>query len=147
MERVLSEILSDKGGRVVCVHPETSVESAAKTMKRERIGAILVIHDDQLSGIMTERDILNRVVAEGKPPGEIKVSEIMTHDVIVIDPGCTVRQAMQIVSEKRLRHLPVLRDGRLEGMLSAGDLTRSIVEEDEDVIDTLHEFIRGGYPG
>ncbi len=70
----------------------------------------------------------------------------MTEDVVVIDPSRTVRDAMNIVTSKRLRHLPVVRDGHLMGMVSGGDLTRSIVAQEEEVIDTLYEYIRGAYP-
>ena len=97
-------------------------------------------------GILTERDILNRLVAEGADAEEVRVEDIMTAEVVVIGPGRTIRDAMQVVTEKRLRHLPVVEDGHIVGMLSGGDLTRSIVAEEEGFIHTLYEYIYGSNP-
>jgi CBS domain-containing protein len=143
----LTKLLELKGSGVVGLAPEASVKEAANVMREAKIGALLVMRGDRLHGILTERDILNKIVAEGLDPSEIKVHEIMTSDVVVIGPNRTVREAMKIVTEKRLRHLPVVKDGHLVGVLSGGDLTRSIVAEEEDVIDTLYDYINGAYPG
>ncbi len=115
-------------------------------MKQKKIGALLVMRGDDLLGIFTERDILTKVVAEGLDTSDVKVQSIMSKEVVVIDPCRTVREAMQIVTERKLRHLPVVKNGKLIGMLSAGDLTRSIVAETEGVIGTLYEYIQGSYP-
>lgn len=131
---------------MVGVAPETTVMEAANEMRASKIGALLVMRDDRLVGILTERDILNKVVAENRAPDEVEVHEIMTKEVVVISPGRSVRDAMRIVTKKHLRHLPVVDDGQLVGMVSAGDLTRSIVAEEEDVIESLYMYIRGGYP-
>lgn len=146
METYLTELLKHKGDEVFGVSPETSVESAAKKMGQKKVGALLVIKGDDLVGIFTERDVLNKVVAKGLNAADVKVSAIMTKKVIAIDPRRTVREAMQIVTKKKLRHLPVVKEGSLVGMLSGGDLTRSIVAAEESHIDTLYEYIRGGYP-
>ena len=131
---------------MVGIAPETTVMEAANEMRASKIGALLVMRDDRLVGILTERDILNKVVAENRAPDEVEVHEIMTTEVVVISPGRSVRDAMRIVTKKHLRHLPVVDDGQLVGMVSAGDLTRSIVAEEEDVIESLYMYIRGGYP-
>ncbi len=146
METYLTELLSHKGGDVFGVAPETSVEEAAQIMGERKIGALLVMRDDELLGIFTERDILIKVVAKKLNAADIEVHSIMTKEVIVIDPRRTVREAMQIVTEKKLRHLPIVKEGQLVGMLSGGDLTRSIVNEAEGVIETLYEYIQGSYP-
>jgi CBS domain-containing protein len=146
VESTLTKLLDQKGGEVVGVLPETTVKEAANVMRRAKIGALLIIREDRLLGIVTERDILNKVVAEGLSADNVQVSEIMTKDVVVISPGRSVRDAMRIVTSKHLRHLPVVGDGRLVGVLSAGDLTRSIVAEEEVVIESLYEYIRGSYP-
>jgi CBS domain-containing protein len=143
----LTKLLELKGSGVVGLAPEASVKVAANVMREAKIGALLVMRGDRLHGILTERDILNKIVAEGLDASKIKVHEIMTSDVVVIGPNRTVREAMKIVTEKRLRHLPVVKDGHLVGVLSGGDLTRSIVAEEEDVIDTLYDYINGAYPG
>ncbi len=146
METALTKLIEKNGERVVRLAPDASVQEAAQEMRKAKIGALLIMRGDELLGIMTERDVLNKVVAEGLNAAEIKVHEIMTADVVVIDPRRSVRDAMNIVTVKRLRHLPVVRDGHLVGVVSGGDLTRSIVAEEEEVIDTLYDYIRGSYP-
>jgi len=147
VETYLTELLKHKGDDIFGVPPETNVKTAAKKMDKKSVGALLVMKGDQLLGIFTERDVLNKVVAKGLNPADVEVRSIMTKKVIAIDPHRTVREAMQIVTEKKLRHFPVVKEGRLIGMLSGGDLTRSIVAAEENHIDTLYEYIRGGYPG
>lgn len=146
METPLKELLKHKGSHVCHVDPDATVEEASCLMYRERVGALLVMHGEEVVGIFTERDLLNRVVAKGLTPSKTLVHEVMTSDVVVVRPGITVRDAMQIVTEKRIRHLPVVKDGRLCGMLSSGDLTRCIVAEEEGVIHTLMDYINGTYP-
>ena len=146
VDTTLTRLLEEKGKGVVGVAPETTVMEAANEMRAAKIGALLVMRDDRLVGILTERDILNKVVAENRAPDEVEVNEIMTTEVVVISPGRSIRDAMRIVTKKHLRHLPVVDDGQLVGMVSAGDLTRSIVAEEEDVIESLYMYIRGGYP-
>jgi CBS domain-containing protein len=147
METTLTILLEEKDRGVVGLAPDVTVREAAKTMRDARIGALLIMRDGKLVGILTERDVLNKVVAEGLNPDEVEVRDIMTRDVVVIDPSLSIRDAMRIVTVKKLRHLPVVRDGQLIGMVSGGDLTRSIVAEEEEVIETLHDYIRGSYPG
>ena len=146
METQLKELLRHKGSHVCHVEPESTVEDAASQMFAERVGALLVMHDDEVIGILTERDLLNRVLAQGLDPSNTLVHEVMTSDVLVVRPNITVRDAMMIVTEKRFRHLPVIEDGRLLGMVSSGDLTRWIVSEEEGVIHTLMDYIYGTYP-
>lgn len=116
-------------------------------MKKDGIGALLVMDGESIVGMLTERDIVFRVLVEKIEPSSIKVHEVMSKDVCVIDPGHTVREAMQVITEKRFRHLPVVGQGKLVGMISSGDLTRKIVAENEGVIDTLYDYIYGTYPG
>ena len=147
VETALRELLREKGSEVFDIEPTATVQDAAIKMRKERIGALLVMHSGELVGIVTERDILNGIVAEGASAEKISVQEIMTADVVVIDPNRTIRDAMTVVTEKRLRHLPVAKEGRILGMLSGGDLTRSIVAEEEGFINTLYDYINGTYPG
>jgi len=147
METSLTELLKHKGSRVIGIVPEATVEQAAKEMQKGKVGALLVLRGDVLLGILTERDVLNKVVAAGLNAAEVEVHVIMTKEVIVIDPRRTVREAMQVVTEKKLRHLPVVKDGQLMGVLSGGDLTRSVVAEGEGVINSLYDYISGSYPG
>ena len=143
----MTELLNHKGDHVISIAPETNVEEAAKMMRKERVGSLLVMRGKDMLGILTERDILNKVVAEGRTATDVSAHEIMTKKVVVIDPDRSVRDAMKVVTDKRLRHLPVVKDGHLIGMLSGGDLTRSIVAEEEGIINSLYDYIHGAYPG
>jgi CBS domain-containing protein len=104
------------------------------------------MHEEEVIGILTERDLLNRVLAQGLDPANTLVHEVMTCEVLVVRSNLTIRDAMLIVTEKRFRHLPVVEDGHLLGMVSSGDLTRWIVSEEEGVIHTLMDYTYGTYP-
>lgn len=149
MEQTLSDIIEEKKGRgrICQVNPEATVAEAAKMMKDERVGALLVMNEDWVIGVLTERDIVYRVLAVGRDILSTHVHEVMSKDVVVVKPTLTVPDAMQIVTEKRFRHLPVVKSGQLIGVVSSGDLTRRIVAEREGVIDTLYDYIYGTYPG
>lgn len=146
METYLAELLQHKGRAVFAVTPSVKVKTAAVKMRKNKIGALLVMEGRELLGIFTERDILTKIVAKGLDAADVEVQSIMTRKVIVIDPRRTVREAMQVVTERKLRHLPVVQDRKLIGMLSGGDLTRAIVAEAEGFIGTLYEYIQGEYP-
>jgi CBS domain-containing protein len=98
-------------------------------MNSENIGALLVMEGDKLTGIFTERDALNKVLAAGIDPTSTKVSEVMTKDPYCVDPSTTVEEAMSIVTDHRVRHLPILHNGSLVGLISSGDLTHWLVED------------------
>lgn len=147
MEMTLGQIIEEKGNRICRVDPEVSIDDAAKLMKRERVGGLLVMQGEQITGVLTERDIVYRVLAEEMDPAVTKVHEVMTKDVVVIKPSLTVREAMKVVTEKRFRHMPVVSGGQLLGIVSSGDLTRRIAAEDEGVIHSLYDYIYGTYPG
>ena len=143
----LNEILSGKESRILSVDPETSIDDAVRTMNRERIGCLLVMSVGELVGIFTERDLLNRVIVEGIDLKSTPIHEVMTREVVVVKPSLTVNEAMRVVTEKRLRHLPVMDEGKLLGVISSGDLTRSLVAEGDGVIHSLMAYINGSYPG
>jgi CBS domain-containing protein len=147
MEMTLAEIIAEKGNRICQVDPEASIDDAAKLMKKERVGGLLVMQGERISGVLTERDIVYRVLAEEMDPAVTKVHEVMTKDVVVIKPSLTVREAMKVVTEKRFRHMPVVSGGQLLGIVSSGDLTRKIAAEHEGVIHSLYDYIYGTYPG
>ncbi|MCW1925646.1 CBS domain-containing protein [Luteolibacter arcticus] len=146
MENPLSDVLRHKGSRVSHVAPECTVQEAVRQMNSERVGALLVMCDDIIVGIFTERDLLRRVVAEDRSPAATRVGDVMTSEVVVVKPNRTVGEAMQVVTEKRVRHLPVVEDGRLLGIISSGDLTRWTVAEKEGLIHSLMDYIQGTYP-
>ena len=146
MENPLSDVLRHKGSHVSHVAPDSTVQDAVRQMNRERVGALLVMVGDTIVGIFTERDLLSRVVAEDRSPGKTLVGDVMTTEIVAVKPTRTVGEAMQIVSEKRVRHLPVVEDGCLLGIISAGDLTRWTVAEKEGLIHSLMDYIQGTYP-
>jgi CBS domain-containing protein len=143
----VSNILKDKGSQVYAIHPEAKVIEAVRLMNEKKAGALVVVHNHQPVGMFTERDVLIRVVDAGKDPKETLVKDVMTEKVIVIHPETTIEKTMRIISQERCRHLPVLDDDHLVGLISIGDLMRWIVREHETHIDNLLDYIHGRYPG
>ena len=148
MQNTLETVLASKGPAIHYVVPEAKVIDAVRTMNEERIGAVLVCVSGEMVGIFTERDVLCRVVDEGRDPAVTKVVEVMTSEVVAVRPTTRVEEAMAVITEKRLRHLPVVDDeGLLRGLVSAGDLTRWASRNQEIHIKDLVNYITGKYPG
>ncbi len=147
MKDSLNAVLEEKGRAIHHVVPEATVLDAVKKMNEERIGAVLVCISGEMVGIFTERDVLNRVVAAGRDPGATRVVEVMTAEVVTVGSGTRVDEAMAVITERRIRHLPVVDDGELKGLVSSGDLTRSVSRNQEGHIQDLMNFITGKYPG
>lgn len=141
MDTKIGIVVDNKGGRVERVDSGVTVRSAVGVMNQHVIGSVLVFDGDRLVGIFTERDVLTRVVAEGRDPAAVRVGEVMTRTLIVIDRGTTVHQAMTLMTSKRCRHLPVLEDGRVVGVISIGDLTRWVIRHQERAITDLTDYI------
>jgi CBS domain-containing protein len=133
----LSTMLSDSRRPVNSVHPDTSVTESVRRMHSENIGALLVIEGDKLTGIFTERDAITKVLAAGVDPNSTKISAVMTEDPFCIDPSTTIEEAMSIVTNRRIRHLPILHNGELVGIVSSGDLTHWLVQDREGEIREL----------
>jgi CBS domain-containing protein len=143
----LNAVLSSKGNTVHSVSPTASVLEAVRIMNKERIGSLLVCADNELIGIFSERDVLIRVVDEGRDPGKTTVAEVMTRELVVVRPSMTVEEAMAVVTERRCRHLPVMDESNLLGLVSIGDLTRWVTRNQEIHIQDLVNFITRKYPG
>jgi CBS domain-containing protein len=138
------DILAIKGPEVQAIHPDATVYEAAVQMNDGRIGSLLVLHDGRLGGIVTERDILRRIVAERRDPAQTRVGEIMTGEVVCCRPHTSIEEARGVMKNRRIRHLPVLDDeGRLLGMVSIGDLNAHQASTQERTIHLLHEYIYG----
>jgi len=133
----LSSMLSERRRPINSVHPDTTVTESVRKMHDENIGALLVIEDDKLIGIFTERDALTNVLAAGIDPNSTKVSAMMTENPFCIDPSTTIEEAMSIVTHRRIRHLPIVHNGKLVGIVSSGDLTHWLVEDREGEIREL----------
>jgi CBS domain-containing protein len=138
----VSDILAYKGDRVVSVAPEDSLAAAIATLSARRIGAVLVLDADKaIDGILSERDVLNAVAREGAQALNRKVSEVMTGSVVTCEPDDSIEQIMETMTERRFRHLPVVQQGRLCGMISIGDVVRLRLEEQRREADALREYI------
>jgi CBS domain-containing protein len=147
MQDTLKGILARKGATVHYVVPETPVIDAVRKMNEEHIGAVLVCENGEMVGIFTERDVLCRIVDEGRSPNDTRVVDVMTAEVASVRPETPVEDAMAIISERRFRHLPVVSDSGLMGVVSSGDLTEWVSRSQEGHIRHLEDFITGKYPG
>ena len=125
----MSELLEEHHASIQSVNPDVSVTECVQQMNEQRIGAMLVIEDERLLGIFTERDAITKVLGAGLEPSYTKVSAVMSHDPICISPTTTLDEAMAMVSGHRIRHLPVVQNGDVLGMVSSGDLTHWLVED------------------
>ncbi len=132
---------------IYSVAPEASVFEAVTEMAEKNVGAMLVVRDGQLLGIITERDYLRLVTVQGRTARDTPVHEVMTRRVIYVEPDNTMDDAMTIMTEKRIRHLPVLEGDRILGVLSIGDLVKAKTEKHEMHIRTLEAYIADQYPG
>lgn len=140
----VSELLLEKDGSLVAVPGEATVLEATKVMNAHSIGAVLVTAADRLVGILSERDVLRRVVAQDRSPSAVRVCDVMTVEVHCCTPDTTVDEAREVMMRRRVRHLPVLNDdGVPVGVISIGDLNAHQVRHQESLIGNLHEYIYG----
>ena len=135
------DLLAKRNSAVIQVGEQRSVLDAARLMKQHRIGCVVVTRKHKVVGIFTERDILTRVVAEGRDPGSVPVAQVMTAPVAVCTPDTTIDECTATITEKRHRHLPVVEDGCLVGLISSGDLLANQVREHETTITYLKEYM------
>lgn len=129
--------LFDKRELIHSVGPNTPVTECVRTMTSEKLGALIVMEGERLTGIFTERDALNKVLAAGLDPARTKVSEVMTKDPYCIPPTTTVGEAMALVTERRFRHLPIVENGKLLAVISSGDLTHWMVKDEVGEVQQL----------
>ena len=145
MKNQLSDILEHKGHEVHTATPSDSMLDAVLEMCRLHIGALLVLDGERPIGIVTERDVMARVILRDRDPASTTVAETMTLEVVVVQPTTTVAEAMAIMTSKHCRHLPVVDDGGLVvGIVSIGDLVRHLSEEQDFVMRMLTDYVRGG---
>ena len=141
----VSKILDRKGGMVLSVEIGESVFDAISLMAEVNIGAVLVQQDDTIAGIFTERDYLQKVALKSLSSKDVKVGDVMSQPVITADPGDSIQQCMETMTTCHCRHLPVVENGKLLGIVSIGDLVKRLVDEKESEIEQLNQYITGTY--
>ncbi len=139
--KLVKYILESKGSDVWAVSSNDSVFDAIKMMSDKKVGALLVIDNKELSGIVSERDYARKVILQGRSSEKTPVKDIMSTNVISAIPTQTVEDCMELMTENRIRHLPVLNDGKIVGMLSIGDLVKAIIDEQQFTIKQLKHYI------
>jgi CBS domain-containing protein len=125
------------------VRPEQTVLEAIKVLAQENIGAAIVMNGDRIAGILSERDYTRKIVLKGRASDTTKVEEIMTPNVIVVSPRTKTRECMQLMTEKNIRHLPVVEEGRCIGMVSIRDIVSDIIADQDFTIEQLEHYISG----
>src|SRR6266571_4271332 len=138
MAETVASILRTKGCNIWSIDPEATIYDAIAVMAEKSAGALLVVAEGKLVGIISERDYARKVILQGRSSKDTHVQEIMTRAVITVSPEHTVDDCMRIITNNRVRHLPVLSGGDLKGVISIGDLVRTIIAEQAQTIDHLH---------
>jgi CBS domain-containing protein len=141
--KTVRSLLQAKGPAVWTIAPDASVFEALKLMADKNVGALLVLEGDELAGVISERDYARKVVLRGRSSVDTPVRDIMTAGVISVHPDQTVEECMALMTDKHIRHLPVVADGRLIGIVSIGDVVKSIITEQGFMIEQLTSYIAG----
>lgn len=140
-------LLRDKGSQIWHVSSGTSVYDAIALMAEKKIGALLVMDDGKLVGIISERDYTRKVILKGRASKQTAVEEIMSSPVIYVSPKHTVGECMSVMTDNRIRHIPVVEEDKVMGVLSIGDIVKWIITAQQETITQLHGYITGRYPG
>lgn len=141
--KLVKHLLDKKGRHVVSIAPDASVFDAIKLMAEKAVGSLLVMEDEELHGIVTERDYARKVIIKGRSSESTAVSEIMSADIVSTTSAETVNSCMEMMSSKGVRHLPVVEDNRVVGMLSMRDLVQAIIADQQEEIEQLEHYISG----
>jgi CBS domain-containing protein len=147
MPTPVAALLKQKGDWVVTIDPDATVFDTIGRMVEQNVGAIVVAERGEVRGIFTERDYLRRIALQGRTSRETRVSEVMTADLVTVDPDTEVDECLAIMTQRKIRHLPVLRDGHLAGIVSIGDCVRVRLDEATEQAEGLQRFVSGDYPG
>ncbi|MDB6019401.1 MAG: hrp [Pedosphaera sp.] len=142
----IDSLLNQKGTEIWSVDPQDTVFDAIKLMSDKNIGALLVMRGDDLVGIFSERDYTRKVILKGKSSKQTPVRDIISTPVITVEPGYTVEECMRIMTEHRIRHLPVLDGDRVVGIISIGDLVNWTISAQSNALNQMEDYITGKYP-
>ncbi len=143
----VSSVLRRKDRKVLTISPLASVYEAIAMMAENSVGALLVVSDGMLVGILSERDYARKVILQSRSSKDTMVADIMTCPVTTVTPGHTVEECMRTMTDKRIRHLPVIEGTSIVGIVSIGDLVRSVITVQGEMIQQLQQYINGPYPG
>lgn len=141
----VENLLAEKDSQIWSITPDATVYEALVLMDQKDIGALLVMQENKLIGILSERDYARKIIIKGKSSKETLVNEVMTTEVCYVDKKKRMDECLAIMSDKRIRHLPVMENNQLIGLVSIGDVVKSIINEQEIVIDDLYNYIHGVY--
>jgi CBS domain-containing protein len=141
--KLVQHLLDRKGTEVITISGDASVFDAIKLMADREVGSLLVMDGDKLRGIVTERDYARKVILKGRASETTAVGEIMTSDVVTTTDKQTVNDCMSLMTERRIRHLPVVVDGNVVGLISIGDLVNAIISDQQEEIEQLENYISG----
>jgi len=139
--KTIKEILQGKPLGVLSISPEASVLDALRLMAEKEVGALVVLENERLAGIFSERDYARKVILHGKSSKDTSVREIMTSKVVYVRPEQSVEECMALMTDKRIRHLPVLQENRVIGVISIGDVVKEVISEQRFVIEQLEQYI------
>lgn len=141
--KLVKHLLDAKGHDIISIAPDTSVFDAIKLMADKAVGSLIVMNAGDLCGIITERDYARKVIIKGRSSESTLVSEIMSTEVFTTSSSRSVNECMELMTEKRIRHLPVVEDDRVIGMISIGDLVQAIISDQQEAIEQLESYISG----
>ena len=141
----VKELLQEKGAAVWTITPKATVYAALELMAQKNIGALVVVEGGNVVGVFTERDYARKVVLKGRSSKTTTVAELMITEVLYVSPEDTIENCMALMTDKRLRHLPVMENGQLAGLISIGDIVRAIISDREFTIRELERYITGGH--
>lgn len=139
--KTISQFLEQSNRSIYAVTPTSTVREALEEMAKHNIGALLVLDGSSLAGIFSERDYARKVALKGKSSSDALISEVMTHKVITINTKHTIDQCMQIMTDNHIRHLPIVNDRRVMGLISIGDVVREMISYQKSMIDQLQSYI------
>ena len=143
MQKTVARLLEVKGDHVWSINPDATVFEGIELLAEKDIGALLVLEGEHLAGIVSERDYARKIVLQGRESRTTPIRDIMTAELHTVTLETTTSECMELMTNERIRHLPVLEDGRVVGLISIGDVVRSVIEEQQFLIDQLESYITG----